>query len=76
VQSASGYFCSNHFITIAGGSRLDAAEVNARKFVLDRVHRCEKERDAVVNFVAVDYASLGDTLGAVETLNNEQSNRQ
>ncbi|MBO0883411.1 MAG: hypothetical protein J2P17_24365, partial [Mycobacterium sp.] len=69
-------FLLNNFITVAGGSRLDAAKVNGRKFVLDRVHRCEKYRDAVVNFVAVDYASLGDTLGAVQKLNDDRLSRR
>ncbi|WP_427924443.1 hypothetical protein [Streptomyces sp. cg40] len=64
-------FLLNHFITIDGGSRLDAGEVNARRFVLDRVHRCERERGRPVNFVAVDYATIGDAGGAVDTLNSE-----
>ncbi|WP_262056902.1 PI-PLC domain-containing protein [Streptomyces sp. STR69] len=65
-------FLLNHFITIDGGSRLDAGEVNARRFVLDRVHRCERERGRRVNFVAVDYTTIGDTGGAVDELNSER----
>ncbi|MFE2415905.1 PI-PLC domain-containing protein [Streptomyces hokutonensis] len=65
-------FLLNHFITIDGGSRLDAGEVNARQFVLDRVHRCERERGRPVNFVAVDYATIGDAGGAVAALNSER----
>ncbi len=65
-------FLLNHFITASGGSRLDAGEVNTRQFLLDRVHRCEAERSSPVTFVAVDYASLGDTEGAVEALNAER----
>ncbi|MFJ9242054.1 hypothetical protein [Streptomyces sp. NPDC101776] len=63
-------FLLNHFITIDGGSRLDAGEVNARRFVLDRVHRCERERGRPVNFVAVDYTTIGDAGGAVDELNS------
>ena len=58
-----------------GGSaawKLDAGEVNTRPFVLDRVHRCEAERHSPVNFVAVDYASIGDAQGAVDALNAER----
>jgi hypothetical protein len=65
-------FLLNHFITASGGSRLAAGEVNGRQFVLDRVHRCEASRGAPVNFVAVDYATIGDTLGAVDALNAER----
>lgn len=65
-------FLLNHFITVAGGSRLDAGKVNTRQFVLDRAHRCEKARGHPVNFVAVDYASIGDALGAVDQLNAER----
>ncbi len=65
-------FLLNHFITTSGGSRLDAGEVNTRPFVLDRVHRCEAERHSPVNFVAVDYASIGDAQGAVDALNAER----
>ncbi|MBK3573326.1 hypothetical protein JHN63_05720 [Streptomyces sp. MBT65] len=65
-------FLLNHFVTIDGGSRLDAGEVNARRFVLDRVHRCERERGRPVNFVAVDYTTIGDAGGAVDALNSER----
>lgn len=70
--SGKRLFLLNNFITIAGGSRVDAATVNAQKFLLDRVHRCEAQRDQPVNFVAVDYATIGDALGAVDTLNAER----
>ncbi|MFI7341365.1 hypothetical protein ACIBUY_25905 [Streptomyces sp. NPDC050085] len=65
-------FLLNHFITINGGSRLDAGTVNARDFVLDRAHRCERARGRPVNFVAVDYATIGDAAGAVDALNAER----
>lgn len=62
-------FLLNHFITDAGGSRLDAGKVNARRYVLDRVQDCERERGRPVNFIAVDYTTIGDARGAVDTLN-------
>jgi hypothetical protein len=65
-------FLLNHFITNNGGSRIDAGEVNARRYVLDRAHRCERERGRPVNFVAVDYATIGDAQGAVDALNEER----
>ncbi|MGI5460465.1 hypothetical protein ACQEWB_46320 [Streptomyces sp. CA-249302] len=65
-------FLLNHFITADGGSRLDAGEVNARRFVLDRVHECEHERGRPVNFIAVDYTTIGDGQGAVAELNADR----
>ncbi|MFI6986466.1 hypothetical protein ACIBSV_49060 [Embleya sp. NPDC050154] len=62
-------FLLNNFITSAGGSRLDAGVVNSRPFLLDRARRCERERGAQVNFVAVDFATIGDAKGAVDVLN-------
>ncbi|MFE2866931.1 hypothetical protein [Embleya sp. NPDC059259] len=66
-------FLLNHFITNRGGSRLDAGRVNARQYVLDRAHACEARRGRPVNFVAVDYATIGDAAGAVEVLNATRS---
>ncbi|MGW5739294.1 MULTISPECIES: hypothetical protein [Streptomyces] len=65
-------FLLNHFITIDGGSCLDAGTVNRRQAVLDRVHECERKRGRPVNFVAVDYLSIGDARGAVDALNAER----
>ncbi|MYS78700.1 hypothetical protein [Embleya scabrispora] len=62
-------FLLNHFVTNLGGSRLDAGRVNARQYVLDRARACEAQRGRPVNFVAVDYATIGDAAGAVEVLN-------
>ncbi|MBQ1159404.1 hypothetical protein KBZ21_14960 [Streptomyces sp. A73] len=62
-------FLMNHFVTSGGGSRIDAREVNAKDFVVDRAQRCEAARDHPVNFVAVDFANLGDAAAAVDTLN-------
>lgn len=65
-------FLLNHFITTSGGSRIDAGEVNEKQYILDRAHTCQAERHADVNFVAVDYATIGDSLGAVDALNAER----
>ncbi|MET8826900.1 hypothetical protein ABZX40_04620 [Streptomyces sp. NPDC004610] len=62
-------FLLNHFVTIDGGSRPDAGEVNAGQFVIGRALACERERGRPVNFVAVDYATLGDAQGGVAALN-------
>ncbi|MFE1799970.1 hypothetical protein ACFW9L_27920 [Streptomyces sp. NPDC059517] len=65
-------FLLNHFITADGGSRLDAGEINTRRAVLDRAHRCERVRGAPVNFVAIDYLTVGDAKAAVDRLNAER----
>ncbi|MFE6566647.1 hypothetical protein [Streptomyces rochei] len=65
-------FLLNHFVTAGGGRRLDAGTVNARERVLERAHTCERRRGRPVNFIAVDYATIGDALGAVEELNAER----
>ncbi|MGC0418844.1 PI-PLC domain-containing protein [Embleya sp. AB8] len=62
-------FLLNNFVTATGGSRIDAGRVNSRPFLLDRARRCERERGAPVNFVAVDFAGIGDAKGAVDVLN-------
>lgn len=65
-------FLLNHFITVAGGSRIDAGKVNARDRVLDRAYHCEAQRGSPVDFAAVDRTTIGDTRGAVDTLNAER----
>lgn len=65
-------FLLNHFITLAGGSRLDAGKVNARDWVVDRAHCCEAQRGSPVNFIAVDDTTIGDARGAVDTLNAQR----
>ncbi|MFE1484038.1 PI-PLC domain-containing protein [Streptomyces griseus] len=66
-------FLLNHFITNAGGSRLDAGRVNARDWVLERTRACEAERASPVTFIAVDYTTVGDALGAVNELNSRRA---
>ncbi|WP_253195613.1 PI-PLC domain-containing protein [Streptomyces sp. JHA26] len=65
-------FLLNHFVTAGGGRRLDAGTVNSRQRVLERAHDCERRRGRPVNFVAVDYATVGDARGAVDELNAER----
>ncbi|WP_229845941.1 hypothetical protein [Streptomyces atratus] len=69
-------FLLDHFITVAGGSGIDAGKVNARDRVLERAHRCEQQRGSPVNFVAVDCTTTGDVRGAVDALNAERPARR
>ncbi|MFE9255291.1 hypothetical protein [Streptomyces sp. NPDC006879] len=65
-------FLMNNFVTDSGGSRPAAARVNRASFIVDRAHRCAAERGRPVNFVAVDYVTIGDALRAVDVLNSER----
>ncbi|MEU0162609.1 PI-PLC domain-containing protein [Streptomyces sp. NPDC006261] len=69
-------FLLNHFVTNGGGSRLDAGRINSRDWLLERARACEAERGSPVNFVAVDYTTVGDAPGAVEELNNRRAQKR
>ncbi|HSA52104.1 MAG TPA: hypothetical protein VLH10_18610 [Yinghuangia sp.] len=68
-------FLMNHFVTAQGGSRIDAGRINSREFVLDRARECEAQRGAPVTFVAVDFATIGDAVAAVDVLNADRAER-
>jgi hypothetical protein len=63
-------FLMNHWITRGTGSRADAGIVNEHDFIVERARRCAKERDHMVNIVAVDFTTIGDLFEAVDTLND------
>jgi hypothetical protein len=46
----------------------NAAKVNARKFLVDRAHECERKRQ-FPNVLNVDFYKQGDLFGAVDELN-------
>jgi hypothetical protein len=62
-------FVLNNFITRAAPSRNDAAVVNARSAIVNRARRCAAQRGHAPNFINVDFSTLGDLTGAVDTLN-------
>jgi hypothetical protein len=66
-------FLLNHFVTDSGANRLDAGRINRREDVLRRAHRCERRRGSLVNFIVVDYATVGDPRGAIDALNAERA---
>ncbi|WP_164495769.1 hypothetical protein [Streptomyces sp. ADI95-16] len=67
--SGKRLFLMNNFVTDSGGSRPAAARVNTSSFILDRARRCRAQRGRPVNFIAVDYVTIGDALNAVDALN-------
>jgi hypothetical protein len=52
--------------------RATAAVVNGHDAIVDRARACEQERGLMPNYIAVDFYSLGDVIGAVDTLNGVQ----
>jgi hypothetical protein len=60
---------ANHWLQAVAPDRRNAAVVNAREVVVDRARRCEVERGQLPSFIAVDFSSIGDVLGAVDELN-------
>ena len=60
-------FLLNHWVSPA--SPEVAEQANAEDLVLSRADRCARRRGQAVNLVAVDFAEVGDVVGAVEELN-------
>lgn len=62
-------FLMNHWVARPVPDRADAAVVNARNFIIDRAEECAEQLDRFPNFIAVNFFSLGDVIGAVDELN-------
>jgi hypothetical protein len=65
-------FLLNHWID-TGDKRAAAQEVNQYAVLDARAKQCATERGHMVNFVAVNYAEVGDLLSVVDDLNGFQS---
>jgi hypothetical protein len=66
-------FLIHHWIdTSPAPQPSNAAEVNTRKALLDRIHTCQEQRGLLANLIAVDFYKEGDLFGAVATLNDER----
>ncbi|MFC7260035.1 hypothetical protein [Streptomyces lutosisoli] len=53
--------------------RLDGGQINRRDDVLNQVPECERARGRPVNFIAVDYTTIGGARGAVNEFNAERA---
>ena len=63
-------FLLNHFLTRPLGGLPEFAEmVNYNPLFVERALQCEDERNAIPNFVAVDFYDIGDLFEVVDTLN-------
>lgn len=67
---ANPLFLINHWIDTAPAPRpSNAGKVNARRFLLRRVRRCERVRKRRANLIAVDFYRHGDLVRVVDELN-------
>jgi hypothetical protein len=71
--ASAAVFLINHWIDTSPAPKpSNAAIVNRRDALLDRIHHCEEQRDLTANLIAVDFYREGDLFGAVEELNAER----
>ena len=62
-------FLLNHWVQREAPDRADAIRVNNEAFIVERARRCELERGQLPDLIAVNFFSIGDVIGAVDTLN-------
>jgi hypothetical protein len=62
-------FMLNNWIQREAPDRADAAQVNQRAFIVERARQCGVARGQLPNFIAVNFFTIGDVLGAVDDLN-------
>ncbi len=66
-------FLVNHWIDTSPAPKpSNAAKVNTRAALLERVHHCQDERDLLANLIAIDFYRQGDLPGAIAELNAER----
>jgi hypothetical protein len=71
--ASAAVFLINHWIDTSPAPKpSNAAIVNTREALLDRIHHCEEQRDLTANLIAVDFYKEGDLFGAVASLNDER----
>jgi hypothetical protein len=69
--SSRSMFLLNHWVSSDAASRDDASVVNDANVIVERARRCAAERGVRVTMVAVDFADIGDVVGAVDRLNRD-----
>jgi hypothetical protein len=72
-RADASLFLINHWIDTSPAPKpSNAAKVNTREVLLDRVRHCEDQRDLLANLIAVDFYREGDLFGVAEELNAER----
>jgi hypothetical protein len=75
-RSGAPLFLVNHWVSTDPTPRpSDAAKVNARTPLLDRLRTCARVRDHRPNLVAVNFYKKGDLFGVVDELNGVARHR-
>ncbi len=62
-------FLLNHWIQREAPDRADAVDINQRTVIVNRAHACADQRGRLPNFIAVNFFTIGDVVGAVDELN-------
>jgi hypothetical protein len=68
-EKTASLFLLNHWARRSAPDRADARVLNAREAIVSRARACAAERGQLPDFIAVDFFSLGDVMGAVDELN-------
>lgn len=68
-SASNALFILNHFLTDPGPRRDRAVTINANPFLAERVASCGSEHSRPVNFVTLDFVTLGDGAAVVAALN-------
>ena len=63
-------FLLNNWVTTLAPSRMEASVVNSGAALGRRVATCQRARRMLPNFIAVDFAAIGDPLLVVDRLNH------
>jgi hypothetical protein len=72
-ETSATLFLMNHWVSRTAPDRADAQTINAREAIVGRARACETARGQLPDFVAVNFFSLGDLLGAVDELNGVEN---
>jgi hypothetical protein len=68
-EKTASLFLLNHWVRRSAPDRADALQMNARAEIVSRARACAAVRGQLPDFIAVDFFSLGDLMGAVDELN-------
>lgn len=68
-REANPLFLVNHWAAVYPPLPSKAQEVNAERFMLARVRRCSRIRNAFPNLIAVDFADIGDVVRVAARVN-------
>jgi hypothetical protein len=68
-EKTASLLLMNHWLRGSAPDRADARQMNARAEIVSRARACAAVRGQLPDFIAVDFFSLGDLMGAVAELN-------